>query len=270
MFREGSATLAFKHMNLKRLEGTISCIFPRNTPSLEVWTDGIQILLPTSKIKADIANYCPYLTEYGLRDNDDFIIQFCDFIVDHPTHIRFDFDFISTQVIDALLQHRASLKVISLYASNKKFSYETDNMAEVSAVFRESGHLLQQIPRTCPKLEELDLYLHEMEMKDIEGGEWLCKDLRTLRIRIKGLDTKEKVIKALEMWQNGSRERWRKQAIRPSNKTRKDTKKNAEEKKDGEEHEIIDTSIEARVAHHLLKFEKLKKVWLGYQTWSLL
>lgn len=30
-----------------------------------------------------------------------------------------------------------------------------------------------------------------------------------------------------------------------------------------------DNSIEGRVARHLLKFEKLSSVWLGYRTWTL-
>lgn len=29
----------------------------------------------------------------------------------------------------------------------------------------------------------------------------------------------------------------------------------------------MDLSIEARVARHLLKFEQLEVVWLGYKTW---
>ncbi|KAG0254061.1 hypothetical protein BGZ95_006142, partial [Linnemannia exigua] len=85
-------------------------------------------------------------------------------------------------------------------------------------------------------------------------GKWICKDLKTLRIRIKDLDTKEKILKAIALWRKGCWRRWREQAGTPV----------------GEEGRLDETdmSIEARVARHLLKFHKLWKVWLGYQTWN--
>ena len=32
--------------------------------------------------------------------------------------------------------------------------------------------------------------------------------------------------------------------------------------------ELMDTTLEARVARHLLKFDQLSEVWLGYQAWA--
>ncbi|KAF8949137.1 hypothetical protein BGZ47_010640 [Haplosporangium gracile] len=68
-----------------------------------------------------------------------------------------------------------------------------------------------------------------------------------------GLDTKESIPEAIALWR---KECWRRR--------QKETGilMAAEEQEDQ-----MDLSIVARVARHLLKFEKLRSVWLGYQTW---
>jgi hypothetical protein len=45
-----------------------------------------------------------------------------------------------------------------------------------------------------------------MDIDEVERCEWACKNLRVLRIRFKGLDTKKKVLKAIVLWRAG---RWR-------------------------------------------------------------
>ncbi|KAF9930121.1 hypothetical protein FBU30_000871 [Linnemannia zychae] len=294
----------FKHTNLKRLGGSIERIFPQQTPSLlsyfpnldfvDVWTDSPLTPIPTDQIKADMAEYCPKLTEYGLRDNDNFIIHFCTHIIKNPTHVRFDFDFISAKVINAILLHRDSLKAFYIYALNQPKIWPVTTDDDLGAI-QGYNHLLQQIPSSCPRLEKLDLPYCGMEMlmDDIEEGEWVCRDLTTLRIRIKELDTEEKIAKAIELWRSVSRERWRKQAVGYKDaKERRKEKEHSEkddthdkdvnvknqknkmegksemEEKDKESEET--KSIEARVARHLFKFEKLQRVSLGSHTWSLL
>ncbi|KAF9922118.1 hypothetical protein FBU30_007807 [Linnemannia zychae] len=165
-------------------------------------------------------------------------------------------------------------KKVSINVTEHDFDFWIDEVPYVSSRFDRWGYLLQQIPRSCAELEKLDLHLHEMDMDDIEEGEWVCKDLKKLRIRIKGLDTPETITKAIELWRSGVRERWRMQAIySKGKKTMEKDIKETEEGKNNEERSLIkeniDTSIEARVARHLLKFEKLQKVWLGYRTWVI-
>lgn len=64
------------------------------------------------------------------------------------------------------------------------------------------------------------------------------------------LDTKDKVLGTIALWRAGCREQWQGNAsedvtmIMTVNET--------------------NISIEDRVARHLLKFEKLSRVWLGY------
>ncbi|KAF9930117.1 hypothetical protein FBU30_000867 [Linnemannia zychae] len=272
----------FKHTSLKKLEGAVECIFPPDNPSLltyfpnleflKTWTDQPQTEIPTDRIKSDIAEYCSCLTEYGLKSYNDFMIHFCAQIIQNPTMICIDFDSIATtprvsaQIVDAVLQHRASLKKVMVYDIYGESSYETEDLMNITRVFNVSTHHLQWIPRTCSRLEKLDFHLHEVNMDDIEADEWVCKDLKKLATRIQGLDTKEKIKRAIDLWRNGVREQWRKQAKEEN----KNLREKHEEDKEVKKEESLDTSIEARVARHLLKLEKLEEVWLGGQTCKLL
>jgi len=97
-------------------------------------------------------------------------------------------------------------------------------------------------------------------MFDIDMTQWGCHDLdlEELYIVIRGLDTWEKFNRAIQLWREG------RIAIR---------KKQA----NGEQGSALcpqmnyilpgDNSIEARVARHLLKFKKLRVVWLGWTVW---
>ncbi|KAK3845512.1 MAG: hypothetical protein J3R72DRAFT_521086 [Linnemannia gamsii] len=98
-------------------------------------------------------------------------------------------------------------------------------------------------PRKCSRLQDLDLHFLEMDRDDIEQGNWVCKDLRILRFRIKGLGTGENIVRAISLWRAGYRRRWQEKVTGfPEPEAKEDR---------------IDHSIEARVARHLLKFEKL-------------
>lgn len=57
----------------------------------------------------------------------------------------------------------------------------------------------QFIPRSCSRLEELNLFVHEMDMDEVEKEEWVCKELKTLRFRVKGLYTKEGIIRTIAL-----------------------------------------------------------------------
>jgi hypothetical protein len=174
----------------------------------------------------------------------------------------------SPEVITSILLHQNSLKAVSVFCSDNIFSASRHEVIPVSDHFQASGRLLQLIPRGCPHLEVLSLHLHEMDMDEVEKGEWACKNLRTLRVRIKGLDTKKKISKALSQWYadlvTTSERRW--SAAKTITEGSMDVDKSYE---GGSSMVASAKSIEARVARHLLKFEKLETVWLGYKTWSL-
>ncbi|KAG0276235.1 hypothetical protein BGZ95_007814 [Linnemannia exigua] len=106
-------------------------------------------------------------------------------------------------------------------------------------------------------MEILDLHAHEMDMDEVEMGDWICRDLKEIRLRVKGLNIKDNILKAIVLWRKGCWRRWREQAGTPV----------AEEEGRLDE---TDMSIVALIACHLLKFDTLWTAWLGYQTWILI
>ncbi|KAF8949007.1 hypothetical protein BGZ47_000079 [Haplosporangium gracile] len=127
----------------------------------------------------------------------------------------------------------AKIKTVAVFDNSKDFDFEEVRVAPVLDEFQgASNQILHLIPRGRPQLEELDLCAHEMDMDAIESGE-----------EIKELDAKDKILKAIALWRKGCWRRWQEKAessIAPM-----------------DEQGQIDLSLEARVARHLLKFDKL-------------
>ncbi|KAF9134230.1 hypothetical protein BGW39_007701 [Mortierella sp. 14UC] len=211
----------------------------------------------SDRIKRETSLHCPQLTGYYLEDDTGIITpRFLTKVADNNVVqvVRFQYEHMSMDLITAILLHRASLKNLEHFNLHTDFDLDKDVVVPVNDHFRESSKLLQLIPRGCTKLVSVDLHLHEMDMDEVEQGEWVCKDLETIYVRFRGLDTKEKILKAITLWRAGCWRRWQEKAGTPIG---------AEGKLDE-----TDMSIEARVARHLVKFDKLWWVWLGYQTWT--
>ncbi|CAO3568619.1 unnamed protein product [Mortierella alpina] len=146
-------------------------------------------------------------------------------------------------VIVALLCHKATLVQIYAFRGSSNSHTERDNVPSEDDHLRQSGRAVQLLPRSCPHLKVLEFEGHEMEMDVVEEEKWACIGLRHLRVRIRGLDTKDKIDRSLNLWKEGKQE--------PQQQKVTKTK---------------DTSTEARTARHLLAFKKLEAVWLGTRT----
>lgn len=225
--------------------------FP-NLATLSVCNYTPEATFPSAEIKETILKHCPHLTGFQLEDITGAIVfEFLANISDKVTQLVFRHFNMSMEMIKSILLHQNSLMTLRHF-SIPGFSFEDERMALVATHSQALGSQLQLIPRKCSRLRVLDLHFFEMEMDAVERGEWACKDLRLLRVRVKGLDTKDKILKAIELWRAECRRRRKEKAA---------TVMEMEE-------DVTDLSIEARVARHLLKFEKLSSVWLGYKTWA--
>ncbi|KAG0270770.1 hypothetical protein BGZ95_001545 [Linnemannia exigua] len=264
----GKPTLPFQHEYLKVLGSSLDSLFqvPQHAHSLLSYFPSMTTLAafsytqgslrpPATMVKEEISRYCPQLTGYYLEDSARTIVPtFLTDIVSDVEVVCFLYHHLSLKIINAILLHHSTLKNIKHFNQQTNFDLEKDELGVVTDHFKESGKHLQLIPRYCPALKEFDLPGHEMDMDEVELGTWVCKDLKTLRVRIKGLDTKEKILMAIALWRKGCWQRWQEKAGM------------AVEAMDDQD--PADMSIEARVARHLLKFDKLWSVWLGYQTWN--
>ncbi|KAF9906863.1 hypothetical protein EC991_000227 [Linnemannia zychae] len=267
----GSPTRSVQYPSVTLLAWSLSSIFPPgetcpllyyfpNLTTLSTWKSSYNFPIPTARAKREFARYCPRLTEFKLRDHVGLLTaEFITDVVINTTRITFDLSYLDPESLTAILLHQATLTRVS-YFHHVDFDYDKDQVAQISKGLQVTDEMIQQIPRKCSQLQRLNLPRHEMDMDIIEAREWICKDLRKLRIRIKGLDTKEKILKAISLWRAGC---WR----RGQKNSTGNTSAVAEEEEE-EERFRGDLSIEARVARHLLKFEHLQWVWLGYMMWA--
>ncbi|KAK3838237.1 MAG: hypothetical protein J3R72DRAFT_448757 [Linnemannia gamsii] len=265
----GTPTRFFQHLGITLLSTSIESILPDvstglpcllsylpNLTTLHTWHKYSSAMVPSARIKRDFERYCPLLKQFKLEeDSGNITAEFLTNIVRNVTRITYQEARITPQTVAAIVLHQSSMvKVAQFYT--REFDYEKEEVPllwDNKAVSRE---MMQEIPRRCSQLQRLNLHRHEMDMDVVESGEWACKDLRKLRIRVKELDTKEKILKAIALWRAGCWRRRQEQAT--------GIKAAVEE----EERLKADQSIEARVARHLLKFEHLQWVWLGFQTWT--
>ncbi|KAK3838238.1 MAG: hypothetical protein J3R72DRAFT_448758 [Linnemannia gamsii] len=275
----GTPSRSFQHAGVTLLAWEFKSIFPEDqttmmttSPSLlsyfpnltilhtwtEIWTDDSSYTIPTDRIRKDLSRYCPRLAEYKLVDYSGKITpEFLTNIATNVTRITTHLECLTPETITAIVLHKATLKKVAHFYY-RGFHYDDDQVATVSNDLQVTDEMVQEIPRKCSKLERLNLHGFEMDMDVVESGEWTCKDLRKLRIRVRGLDTKEKILRAIALWRAGC---WRRRQERATG-----IKAAAVEEKQLE----ADHSIEARVARHLLKFEQLQLIWLGYQMWTLI
>ncbi|KAF9124062.1 hypothetical protein BGW39_008502 [Mortierella sp. 14UC] len=267
----GSPTRSFQHPGVSLLAWPLKSIFPQkqstsspilsyfpNLTTLLTWRDDSGYMIETARVKQDLVRFCPRLREYKLVDYTVGVAsEFLTDIATSVTRVTIRLEYLSPETIEAILLHQATLKKLAHFYDTG-FEYDDDQVPVVSSHLQVSDEMLQQIPRKCSQLQRLNLHRHEMDMDVVEAQEWTCKDLRKLRIRVKGLDTQSKIVRAIALWRAGCWRRWQQQAT------------GAKTEVDVEKEELLraDQSVEARVARHLLKFEHLQWVWLGFQTWT--
>ncbi|KAF9149883.1 hypothetical protein BG015_008293 [Linnemannia schmuckeri] len=171
----------------------------------------------------------------------------------------------------SLLTNSSSLTKLNTWLDEPKLTIQRPSSRRISlgggGLESFSRKLLQLIPKGCLQLEILDLKIPEMSIDEVEMGNWACKGLETLSIKIKGLDTKEKICKAIDLRRAGCKKQRQEKENEEMEEVEEETKKAripaAVMRLDG-----MDLSIEARVARHLLKFVELETVWLGYKSWT--
>ncbi|KAF9107574.1 hypothetical protein BGX29_005933 [Mortierella sp. GBA35] len=230
--------------------------FP-NLKTIELCENEGDVSVPPNLIMDQLSKQCPSLTGLrvqGLTDCSPLVSQFCSSVNRNVSELAFDYDHLSLGIITSLLLHPTSLRSIKIYRS-QDLVFNREYVPPVSDHFQHSGQFLQLIPRTCSQLRIMDFHLHEMDMDVVEMGEWKCKALRRLRIRVKGLDTKKKILGAIALWRAG----WRAQRL---------TKPSTDSGVSVLDVQLSSATIEARVARHLLKLTNLETVWLGCQDWT--
>ncbi|KAI8595640.1 hypothetical protein EDD21DRAFT_390677 [Dissophora ornata] len=280
----GSSIDSFQHMGVITLMASIKNVF-KPDPGSEVLPLGLTLLVhfpnltcwlchslettlivSSERIKEEARICCPKLSYfYTFRIPSLVLYDLVANAFNNLKTVAFEYEKLSMDIIVALLFHQTTLQGVSAIRCGNQSETEQDDFLSEEDPFRESGRALQLLPRSCSNLTALAVELHKMDMDFVEEKEWACRGLQQLRVRIRSLDTEEKVNRAHQLWVEGIM------------KKNKNVEEEEQEKRTGQEegnneltespaNGIKETSIEERVARHLLKFDQLKSVWLGTRT----
>jgi len=280
---DGSTARSYKHTGVTRLVASVEQVFEMNQrienassllvhfPNLKTWQtwvskssgpDNFSVKL----IRDDVARCCPLMEDVFMESSTPLAISILTQAFDGLTSVRILHSDFSAEMAMAILNHQETLRAVatSLDESNEFDGLHYDLESGLSSSTdsqRDTIELIaQSIPRHCARLEKLECPLAEMDMVNIEMTEWKCHSLGELYIRIRGLDTKVKIDRAIHLWKDG-RIAMRKKQVSAGHKESFSATLQLDN--------IIppdDNSIEAHVARHLLKFKKLRKVWLGWRV----
>jgi hypothetical protein len=237
--------------------------FPR-LESFYTWSPKTLLTISLDQMKGQFEQNCPLLRHIGIDAPTNVTTALLTQVFESLTAITISAEDISVNVIMAITSHLKTLESISTSGFNE--GYDQDEVPQLSGDPSASVHDIQLIPQTCSRLTKIEFPTRVMEMSDIEETDWSCTQLEELYIRIRNLETKDKIDRAIQLWIELG----------------KVGMKNAEEK----EHPVTGTdlyresclqdevanaphngdSIEERVAQHLVRFERLRKVWLGHKV----
>ncbi|KAI8600709.1 hypothetical protein EDD21DRAFT_376395 [Dissophora ornata] len=218
----GSSNDAFQHTGVTTLIAPIKQVFKLDPesdvsplgltllvhfPSLTYWqcySLETTLIVSSERIKAETRICCPKVSEIGTwRTPSPVLFDLVANAFNNLEAVTFQYEQLSTDVIVALLFHQTTLQGVSTFWSDNESKTEQDDFLSREDPFRVSGRALQLLPRSCPNLAVLSVELHEMDMDFVEE-EWVCRGLQRLRVRIRSLDTKEKVNRALQLWVEGT------------------------------------------------------------------
>ncbi|KAF9280948.1 hypothetical protein BGZ68_006924 [Mortierella alpina] len=229
-------------------------------PGLERWNVWTNDSLDHSRLREHsqtIRRSCPRLNQVQLTMGS--IVAVKDFVAhvfDEIETLAFVHQALSTEFVIAILGHSKTLKHIEYLPLTGTWFYDLIDPPQLHDHYRNLGWTIESILRHCSQLESFCFPHYEAEMDDIEKGGWECYGLKELRIRIAGLDTAEKIERAIELWLDGRRFHRR-------------IEKTGHPASPPAEYLRIGRTLESRVAAHLIKFNELRTVWLGTKVWRV-
>ncbi|KAF9935603.1 hypothetical protein BGZ65_003235 [Modicella reniformis] len=230
-------------------------------PNLITWKFSGYSEVSIKEIRNEVTRCCPLLKSVWATTPPPLTVKLLAAFKGLTTIVVLN-EQLSAEMVKAILNHQDTLLAACTLTDPRFDDYDVVPEVENDQV-EASEWIIQAIPRRCGQLEALELPYYEMDVDDIEGEEWICHGLEVLYIRIHGLNTKEKIDRAIQLWIEG------RIAIK---KTQMDDKDDESLLSDSQLYAVIPkcaNSIEARVARHLLKFRHLQRVWFGWRIRDL-
>ncbi|KAI1310790.1 hypothetical protein EDD11_003667 [Mortierella claussenii] len=308
----------FQHKRLNNLWASLQQVFnPSNQewtsapcllahfPNLsfwETWSSQYTVHSPSAtEIRPLISQYCLRLGRLSVNDSVTAIPrELMTKAMVNAFSIRLRYRCLSPSTVWGMLVHASTLKTIRTYDQDVGVSIIYGSTVPYLKDHFQNGWMIHMLLSKCSMVEVVDMPSHEMDMDVVEQFEWACKGLKELRIRIKGLRTKELILRVVEGWAKGVCARRRGFASSSSsssssssgsgnnsNSSSSDTStlaavitdetvygaddglevsmtRTQQREEDEQTQRIIERAVD-----HLLRFEQLSKVWLGYKLWSI-
>ncbi|KAF8931693.1 hypothetical protein BGZ58_007472, partial [Dissophora ornata] len=207
------------HPRIKRLNASIKQVFKPDSkspdaPSLLVHFPALQTwdllnspdLLTLEAIKREVGRCCPMLTAVYTETPVHTTTQMLLHIFRHLTELCISHREMSPELILAIITHRKTLEHVRTALPYPGF-YDQDEVPEVSNSLQDLNWMIQMIPQLCSSLKSIHFCQYELKMDEIDSTKWTCRHLTSLHIRIRDLDTKEEIDRAIRMWIDGCRKR---------------------------------------------------------------
>ncbi|KAF9999338.1 hypothetical protein BGZ65_005299 [Modicella reniformis] len=284
----------YQHPRLTHLTAPVEQVFHAdhvvNKPSIlfhfpnlthwETWQSTSLFEFDINRCSMEIAQYCPHIKAlYNLHGPGRFpLSKLLIYGLRNLTEICVQPKQLSLEIIMSMLSHKNSLTTVRTISSNDDFLQSNDDflqsnddflqsnsMQEVEDHLANSGGPIQFLPSQCLRLQEFSLQSHEMDMDDVDRFSWMCQDLQVLHVRIKDLNTTDKINTTLQMWVDGKRA---KRGNNVNKETEQATQATQYLNPSSVGYPKQQDAIEFRVARHLLRFKKLRTVWLGTKIWK--
>ncbi|KAF9434016.1 hypothetical protein BGZ76_008678 [Entomortierella beljakovae] len=267
-FQHKGVTLLVSYMSDAILIPPILIHFPK----LKTWSTFLNTGESLSKANDIILQYCPHLKKIETNwTPSQHIISMINSAFLKVTCLTLDYQYMTQELVLEIARFPKWESII-VYHENGDI-YEENQIYIPWDHLQTSSWMIQLIPRVCHKLEEFIMTYHIMDMNEVEKGQWVCRNLKDLKMGIKGLDTIEKINATIDKYREGKRLILITESESKESKSTESESKESEstesESKELESTESKDTGdpIEVRVARHLLQFDNLETIWLGTKIW---
>ncbi|KAG0209311.1 hypothetical protein BGX33_005699 [Mortierella sp. NVP41] len=187
------------------------------------------------RMSSDLTVHCPRLKKVCFLCSDpDKIAELLSDAFVRLEHCTFDYNAFNKVTLLGLLEHQETLTTVILSHNHPEIEPNSPDKNPAAK------KLIALLLRSCRRLEELSIEGHRMNVVTLENQDWICENLRDLRVRFHGLETEAAVDYCLEQLMA---------------------------RKKGEVANAIDNgggdSIFDRICLQLFRFKKLKTIWLG-------
>lgn len=202
----------FRHQGVVELAATLQEIFEPDpnvpSPSLlrhfprlqELYLSELELIssIKSSVIRSEVKACCPDLCTVGFSSSPSPAVEelvthaFENLAAVHLEHQNY-----TIGVFHGLLHHHSTLTSIMTYA-DPGTSFDSRQPEPIHDFFKDQGRVIQLLFQILP-LRTVCFHEHEMKIEWMEEKPWRGT-LEELSVRIEGLDTEQKIEKALSAW----------------------------------------------------------------------